>query len=117
MANCTLTNAVTYANCSVGPAVTLTTGTSVLVIVTSSISTPVSSQGWASFATVANCGDATDTRAVMALADGLAAHQLQASTSTLVTGLTAGFNTFTMCHRTSGAITFANRTITVIPLN
>jgi hypothetical protein len=43
---------------------------------------------------------------------------IQASTTTVVTGLTAATHTFALTYRTGGgdAGTFLNRTITVIPL-
>ena len=42
---------------------------------------------------------------------------VQASTSTVITNLTAGSNTFTLQYKSVGATTsFTNRTISVIPL-
>jgi hypothetical protein len=43
---------------------------------------------------------------------------VQASTTTVITNLTAGSNTFTLQYKSSsGTSTFSNRTITVIPLS
>jgi hypothetical protein len=47
-----------------------------------------------------------------------AAGFVQASTTTLITGLTPGTNTFPLQHKAAGGTaTFSHRTIAVIPLN
>ncbi len=94
---------------------TVTTGTTALVIVTAQVDN--SNNGQSSFASYAISGAttsaATDQRAVTNEGQSIT----QASTTTVETGLTAGSNTFTLQYRrTNNTATFSNRTITVIPL-
>ena len=104
-----------------GPAVTLTTGTKVLVIVTAgSISNDTSSRGaFMGFAiTGATTTAASTTSCVSFVNSGLdSGAKLQASGVYRVT-CTAGSNTFTAKYQQSdgGTATFANRSITVIDL-
>jgi hypothetical protein len=101
-----------------GPAVTVTTGTKAIVIVTSLVQNSTSGQNaYASYAVSgASAISATDDRAVLITA--AATNQtLRASSAYMETGLTAGSNTFTMKYRvTGGTGSFQNRRITVIPL-
>jgi hypothetical protein len=102
-----------------GPAVTVTTGTKALVIVTALISDNTSGrQTFVDFAVSgATTRAATDNTALLFEQTGGSNNQeLRASTSTIVT-LTAGSNTFTAKYKTSGSTsTFANREIIVINL-
>jgi hypothetical protein len=109
------------------PTVTLTTGTRVLVIVTAQIGT---GGRWGSGGSVSfslNGGDPSSADAVTFQPStasnhgwGLhsASNMMQASTSTYLT-VTPGANTFTLEYQSLGlgAASFANRTITVIPLD
>jgi hypothetical protein len=123
--NCTRT-ANSYAVCNTGTdvSVTLTTGTSVMVIVTARIVPPTATpyHGWVSFAVSgASSVAASDANAVEHTRQ-LSATDVQASTTTILTGLTAGSNTFTMQYKSDGSgggttATFSNRTLTVIPLS
>lgn len=101
-----------------GPAVTVTTGTRAIVMVTSLVQNSTASQNsYASYAVSgASSIAATDDRAVLITA--AATNQtLRASSVYMETGLTAGSNTFTMQYRvTGGTGSFQNRRITVIPL-
>ena len=99
-----------------GPAVTLTTGTKALVIITANIvnatAANYSYMGFAvSGATTVAAGTA---QALWTVGTNL----IQASAGFLVTGLTAGSNTFTTKYRTEVATTatFTNRSITVIDM-
>lgn len=96
---------------TVGPAVTVTTGTSALCTISSHLY-----GGGVSFVAVAVSG--ATTRAGV---DGEAlrndtASGLQMSRTILITGLTAGSNTFTLKYRsTSGAINCQDRYLIVVP--
>lgn len=96
---------------TVGPAVTVTTGTSALCTISSHLY-----GGGLSFVAVAVSG--ATTRAGV---DGEALRQdtangMQMSRSILITGLTAGSNTFTLKYRsTSGAINCQDRYLIVTP--
>lgn len=103
---------------TVGPAVTLLTGTAALVIVTAEVDTTgaavVPRMGFAisGASTVA----ATDTWGIKV--DAGAAALIQTSFAVLVTGLTPGTNIFTAKYRVgSGTGTFLNRGLTVWPAN
>jgi hypothetical protein len=99
-----------------GPAVTITTGTKALVIVSSFLYSSIA--GYNSFAGFAVSG-ATTIAATddYALADGTTAGG-GVSRATRLTTLTAGSNTFTMKYRQtiSGTASFVNREIIVIDL-
>jgi hypothetical protein len=103
--------------------VTATTGSTAMVIVTGRVS-PEFGGGclaWMSFAVSgATTQAATDARAVeRGAGTSSSTGDLQASTTTVVTGLNAGSNTFTTNYKSSASSctsTFSNRTISVIPL-
>jgi hypothetical protein len=109
------------------PTVTLTTGTRVLVIVTAQIA---SGGKWGSGGSVsfslnggaASSADAVSFQPTTGSKHGWGWHSnntmIQASTSTYLTVL-PGANTFTLEYQSlgNGAASFANRTVTVIPLN
>ena len=98
-----------------GPAVTLATGTSALVTV--AFQGYNSGAGYLSYMSVAVSGATT-----IAAADSTAAvvrydNNISASATFLLTGLTAGSNTFTAKYKTSTAATtatFINRHLTVV---
>lgn len=104
-----------------GPAVTLTTGTKVLVIVTAgSISNDTGSRGaFMSFAISGATTTAASTTSSVSIVNGgtETGYKVQASAVYRVT-CTAGSNTFTAKYQQSdgGTATFANRSITVIDL-
>jgi hypothetical protein len=113
-------NDATYANPPDNGAdvsVTITTGTRALVIATGFVDTNCDA-GYLSFAVSgATAQAATDARAVIREGSGV-----QASTSTVITNLTPGSNTFTLQYKGTGCgggdtVTYNNRTISVIPLN
>ncbi len=110
------TNNTTYGAPDTGTAVavTLTTGTRALVIVTGQVEPGGGETAYLSFAVSgATTQVATDARAVIR-----GASPIQASTTTLITNLTAGTNTFTLQYKSNGStVGFTNRTISVIPLN
>jgi hypothetical protein len=98
------------------PSVTLATGTSAMVTVTGFVDPASGSSGYLSFA-VSGASDqpASDERAVIhELPPGADGGGVQASTTTVVTDLSAGSNTFTLLYK--GSASFANRTISVVPL-
>jgi hypothetical protein len=94
-----------------------------LVIVTSTIDPESAGTGWASFSVDGTTTTTTlDPRAVIREHGGSSDTGLiQASTTSMVTGLSAGSHAFAMSYRTNGSGTnqgssFSNRSITVIPL-
>lgn len=104
-----------------GPAVTVTIGASgrALVIITAEITPSGSDDVAMSFAVSgASTVSASDVRALRIQGLAVGTHKLRASATTLLTGLTAGSNTFTAKYRTSNGVSmsFANRDIAVIPL-
>lgn len=102
---------------TVGPAVTVTTGTRALIFIAARIANSATTQNvYASYAVSGATTDAAvDERALFATVN-TANESIQASTHMLQTGLTAGSNTFTMKYRvTGGTGTADNRRITVIP--
>lgn len=102
---------------TVGPAVTVTTGTQALVIITAAINnSTVSVASSASFSVTGATAFSADNTVRIAR-DGVAAGALvRYSAATLFT-LTAGSNTFTMKYSTQAATTatFSVREIIVIP--
>lgn len=113
------TTSATYVDLTTpGPAVTVTTGTRALVILTGQIqSTTAARQVWMGFAVSgATTVAAADTQALMLTTSGISAPTIQVSASFLVTGLTAGSNTFTAKYKSDSGATayFSNRGITVI---
>lgn len=111
------TSSVTYTDlATAGPAVTLTTGTQVLVFTNTEVSTASGRYVFADFdisgATTRAAADATCVKA----GDDTNAVQFRIGVANLMT-VTAGSNTFTMKYRTNaGSSSFSNRTITVVAL-
>ncbi len=102
-----------------GPAVTINTGTSVLVILTCNATKGTSGNtAFMGFA-VSGATTAAASDAQAAHAQGIGAGDSTLSRAVLVTGLTAGTNTFTAKYHNDGGATwtFLYRTICVIPLN
>ena len=114
------TTSETYTNLTTsGPAVTVTTGTKVLVIVTSRLQGDASgTQQYVDFAiSGATTRSASDTTALFHRR-GTGDNHLRMSAATSLT-VTAGSNTFTAKYRTStggGTATFENRQIFVMDL-
>ena len=103
---------------TVGPSVTLTTGTKALVIISTYIQNAVSNRD--TYASWEVSGASTVAAAdswgmlVWANASGI---QISASRVHLITGLTPGSNTFTMKYRVSaGTGAFSQRHITVLDM-
>jgi hypothetical protein len=115
-------SSLTYTNLTtVGPVLARTTGTSALVGITSDIgNNTIGALSYASFrvsgaTTIAADDNYALAGKVEASAGGPAT--LRASAFRLITGLTAGSNTFTMMYRTSaGTGTWNERSVLVIPL-
>jgi hypothetical protein len=104
-----------------GPAVTVTTGTKALVIVTSLVQNNLSGYGVrASYAVSgATTIAAADKFATLIRSSGENGRQIQrASAAFMVKNLTAGSNTFTMKYNVESGTTgtFSNRQITVIDM-
>jgi hypothetical protein len=117
------TTSSTYTDLSTsGPAVTLTTGTKALVIVSfEGTNRAANRSAWMSFAVSgASTVSATDTNALKITQSTLDWEPFRASSATLVTGLTAGSNTFTAKYRSDTITTctadFAYREILVIDM-
>jgi muramidase (phage lysozyme) len=111
------TSSTTYTDlATAGPAVTLTTGTQVLVFTNTETSTAAGRYVFADFAiSGATTRAATDDTCAKTGVDP-ATTQDRVSVSNLVT-VTAGSNTFTMKYRTNaGTSSFSNRTIIVVAL-
>jgi hypothetical protein len=117
------TTSTTYTDlATVGPAVTLTTGTKALVILTAycynggAVGAALMSFAVSGATTIA----ATDTTALnnSAIGSGLYNTVIQLSAVYMLTTLTAGSNTFTCKYRgsSSPAQVYQNRSITVIDL-
>jgi hypothetical protein len=103
-----------------GPAVTLTTGTKALVIVTCLIfQSQNEKQGYAGYAVSgATTIAATDDTALFSQTDSTTYPQQRASAASRLTTLNAGSNTFTMKYRTNDTTAgyFSKREIIVIDL-
>lgn len=105
-----------------GPAVTVTTGTRALVIFGCGITKTIASlgnSGYMSFAVSgATTSAASDTNSCwISYPLSTANFQFRIQRAMLVTGLTAGSNTFTAKYRVDGStFEFRNRDIAVIPL-
>jgi hypothetical protein len=102
-----------------GAAVTLTTGTKALVIISTTVSTTlIGYTGWASYAVSgATTIAAADKNSLSLRPSGTNGQNvIRASAAFMITNLTAGSNTFTMKYRTESGATanFENRQITVI---
>ena len=99
-----------------GPAVTLTTGTKALVIITANIFNATAANY--SYMGFAVSGATTVAAGTAQALWTVGTNTIQASAGYLVTGLTAGSNTFTNKYRTEVATTatFSNRSITVIDM-
>ncbi len=121
------TASATYVDLTtVGPEVTLTVNTSVMVIVTAGINSNAASDpaGFVGYAVSgANTIAATDTTA-MAFAATISGGVItldpfvRGSAVSILTGLTPGSTTFTAKYRAAGNTTFfVNRSIVVVPLN
>ena len=98
-----------------GPSVTVATGTTALITITSEMFSP---GGQASMASVAVSGASTiaaiDANRIRASEQSTLAVGIASSRSFILSGLTAGNNTFTMKYKvTSGTGQFLNRTIVV----
>jgi hypothetical protein len=112
------TSSTSYANlATAGPAVTITTGTKALVIITTKIKNGNGEPAFMSFAVSgATTTAASDTNAIE-LNNSVASANYRWSAATSVT-LTAGSNTFTAKYRSQSgaAATFSNRQIFVMNL-
>ena len=99
-----------------GPAVTVTTGTTVLVIVTGAVASSTNNTGYMSYGvTGATTSAATDARSLYFKKDG--SNYPRASAASILT-VTAGSNTFTAKYKTDAGTTyFSDRNIIVINLN
>jgi hypothetical protein len=115
------TTSTTYTNLTTsGPAVTVTTGTKALVIITSNIYANASNrQAFMSYeVSGASTITASDTTALSIYAATVASNEVRASCASVST-LTAGSNTFTAKYRisnSSASASFSDRAIFVINL-
>jgi hypothetical protein len=99
---------------TVGPVVTVTTGTQAIVGLAISFANSGSFTNWSSFAVTGSTTIAALDSMSVSL---LTASFVNAGAVFLVTGLTAGSNTFTQQYKVNGGTgTFANRRLFVIPL-
>lgn len=113
------TTSLTYANlATVGPAVTVVTGTSALVAVTARMENSTgTAQSVMSYAVSGATTIAADDYGSAWFQSDSASQRARISAFNLETGLTPGSNTFTAKYRAgSNTATFVHRTITVIPL-
>jgi hypothetical protein len=117
-------NNTAYGDCAtVGPSVTVTISSSgkALVTLTALIDPASSTTAWMSFAVSGATTLAASDTMSLAREHGTSSSTgyIQASAVYVVTGLTAGSNTFTAKYRvsnTSDTDAFANRSIIVVPL-
>lgn len=114
------TTSTTYVDlATAGPAVTITTGTKALVIVTAEQYANTSERSNTGYAVSgASTVAATDTTALRLYGSSANVPQMRASSVSLLTGLTAGSNTFTCKYKAGVGATaiFSNRVITVIDM-
>ena len=112
--------ATSYTTLAHDPAVTVTTLTTALVILTGNVNSPTSTALILSsfVVTVASSIASSDARA-SEVPQNTGGAPDQRSTVIFQTGLTAGSNTFTMQHRVTGgsAVAYVNRSLSVIPLS
>lgn len=106
---------------TVGPTVTVTTGTQALVIVTVSASNSAAiGDNRVDFAITGSTSRSASDTTAMVHQEGSANQGHRSSVVNLITGITGGSNTFTVKYRITatggGTGTFNDRTITVIPL-
>jgi len=104
---------------TVGPSVTVTTGTKALVILTTVLSnTSAGSYSAMSFAVSGATTVAAAEQFSLYFQSATANNEMQGSWALIITGLTAGSNTFTAKYAriTAGTANFTNRRITVIDL-
>jgi len=113
------TTSTSYTNLTTsGPAATVTTGTKALVLINAEIyNSGVSNKTFVSFdVSGATTSASTDARAIL-FNLATANQESKWGVATVITGLTAGSNTFTAKYRVAGGTgSFANREITVIDL-
>lgn len=114
------TTSLTYTNLTTtGPSVTITTGTSVIVIISADIRNTVSTgnTAWVSIdVSGATTIAASDTNAFYASSPG-GGFNISGARAVLITGLTPGSNIFTLKYRVDGQTwAFENRTIAVFAL-
>jgi hypothetical protein len=97
-----------------GPAVTITTGTKALILISARLETSVQQRGYAGYAVSgATTIAASDETALLTALD----RSFRFGIASRLNNLTAGSNTFTMKYRVeSGSGTYSNREIIVIDL-
>lgn len=114
------TASATYVDlATIGPAVTVTTGTKAFVMISAEVTTGTAGLGArasvaVSGATTSAAGDANSFLAE----SGVAGDLFKGSWSTIFDPINAGANTFTLKYRTTaggGTSTFLNRNVSVIP--
>jgi len=112
------TTSASYAALATAQSVTLTTGTKVLVIISSAIGNSNTGERRVSYSVSgATTIAASDTWAIFSGADNAGESQALAASYVSYQTVTAGSNTFTMLFKiASGTGTFSNRQITVIDL-
>ena len=112
------TTSTSYANLATTTEVTVTTGTKALISIAANIETVSGAEPFVSFAVSgATTVAATDDYSGFCF-NGAASMQVTSGRAIVLTGLTAGSNTFTLKYRSvSGAsVTFRRRTISVVNL-
>lgn len=114
------TSSATYTDlATAGPAVTVTTGTKALVIVTSAMRDTGGTQnvGYMSYAVSgATTVAATDASAIAFVSTNISAGKVFRFSAASVVTLTAGSNTFTAKYRTENVTDYSNRAIFVMNL-
>jgi hypothetical protein len=113
------TTSTTYVNLTTtGPALAIATGTKAMIAICSAVSNNTAGQGGRVAVDIsgATTSAASDTNSFL-IESGNISDTFQGTWVTLVTGLTAGSNTFTLKYRVvgSGTCAFANRNIVVVP--
>ena len=110
------TASTSYADlATVGPSVSVVTGTSAIVTVEALITNSAAATNYAGYAvTGASAVAGADATAAVVVTSAANVPNLTVSSTKIITTLTAGTNTFTMKYRvTAGTGTFVNRSITV----
>lgn len=107
---------------TVGPSVTITTGTTAIISISTTVQESVNdtTQAWMSFAVSgASTIPASDTNSITCSMTSISGVFGSISRTMKITGLTAGSNTFTAKYKAtclgSGVIQFSNRDLVVYP--
>jgi hypothetical protein len=112
------TTSTSYVNLTTTTAVTVTTGTKVLVSIAANIETVSAAEPYVSFAVSGATTVAASDDYSGFIYNGAASMQVTSGRAIVLTGLTAGSNTFTLKYKSVGgqSVTFRRRSISIVNL-